>query len=236
MFYKILISLLVSLVVQADPVKLRIAIEMDDVSTVKRMVNSGNATVDDFIETSGYSRAPLLAVAARNSSEKVLNYLIASKANLNALTDAGETALMLAVFFPEQGSAPSGTQDRMAKSLIDAGANLENPGNYAPVAYASYSGRMEIIKYMISRGALVDGDIVDGKSVANTGLMMAAMQGHRDVLKFLLVSGAQVKLRSSVGNTAAMLAKKYQHPELNTYLQCAEQLADGEKYADHCPH
>lgn len=221
----------------ADNKNLSIAVENNDLRKVKKIIESGKATINEIVTSSGGIVLPIIGLAAMSGSEDVAMYLIQNKADLNLRTDAGETPLMMAVFFELQDSSGRPDfkiHDRIARALIDAGADLENPGNYAAVSYAAYKNRVDIIRYMLSKGASPDGEIHDGISVANTGLMMAAMQGHTKTAKLLLENDANVKLKNHTGSTATMLAKKYKQTQLLPMFACAEQLQEGQRFIDHC--
>lgn len=214
------------------------AIESDNVPAIRTAIETGKLDKNAKLTASPYGAKgmPLIAVAARAGAENVAYYLISKKIDLDAQTSIGETALMLAVFFDASYWNQIGhdVNDRIAKALIDAGASLENGDGWGPMAYAAYPGRLDIIKYMVSKGANVNGPIVDGVAPVNTPLMMASMQGKLDVARYLLIKGADVRVKAANGHTAASLAKKYNNRKLLSYLVCAEKLAPGESYEEKC--
>lgn len=214
------------------------AIALDDAGFIENAVKAGKLGVNDRIRTPGYQEgAPLVVVAARYASLDVLRYLIAARADVNARTSIGETALMLAAFFnPEDGRGATGERyERAVRLLVEAGANLENePNNYTPLAYAAHQGHNRIVRYLLSRGARVDADAQDGVIYVNTPLMMAAIQGNEDTALWLLRAGADARVRLYRGATAAELAIKYNNLSLLGPLRCAETLAPGEKFDRKC--
>lgn len=216
----------------ADENTLRIAIEMDNVISVRRQIESGEFTIDSKISAASYDQIPLIALAARFSSEKVTDYLIAAGADLNARNEVDETALMLAVFFSVNGVDVA---DRVARAIVDGGADITTPlPGYGPIAYAAYSDRLRIVTYLLSKGASVDENIKDGISTANTGLMMAAFEGHLEMLRLLLDHGANVHIVNSRGDSAYTFAKKYRHTHLFSSLDCAQNLKPEEKFREKC--
>lgn len=230
--------LLASSTAVADDNRLRIAVEMDDVSTVQRMIDRGEITADQGVMVTPYGEGPtaILIVAARAGSEKVVQLLISKGANLNAKTVVDETALMLSVFFDDSfGGEGSGfdKHDRIARRLIDAGADVNN-GSWNALAYAAYNDRTAIGKYLIQKGAHLDGPLKDGVSPVNTPLMMSAMRGHKNYLLMLLRAGAKASLKNSKGTSAIELAKKYNQTHLIGYLKCALALPPGGSYAENC--
>jgi uncharacterized protein len=228
----------------ADPVQLDNAIVADNVAAVREAVVLDGYSVDARIPVPGYpDGAPLIAIAARAASLKVLRYLIEAGANLEARTPVHETALMLACFWkeePRDGEPRSARlaekHDRAARMLIEAGASPENvPGAYTALSYAAYEGRDALVRLLIERGARVNGDAVNGTAEVNTPLMMAAITGQLDAVMQLLRAGADARIRkSSDGSTALEFARKYNQKRLLRPLGCAQDLAPGEPFAGKC--
>jgi ankyrin repeat protein len=215
------------------------AIAVDDAGFVEDAVRSGKIDMNHRVRTPGYREgAPLIVIAARYASLEVMRYLIRARADINARTDVGETALMLASYFnaeDNRGAITSERYEQAVRMLVEAGANLENePHNYTPLAYAAHQGHNRIVRYLIERGARVDADAQDGTIYVNTPLMMAAIQGHMDTALWLLRAGADARVRIHMGHTAAELALKYRHQNMAGALRCAESLAPGETFAQKC--
>jgi ankyrin repeat protein len=214
------------------------AIALDDDGFVESAVRAGKLGVNDRIRTPGYQEgAPLVVVAARYASLRVLRYLIAARADVNARTSIGETALMLAAFFnPDDGQAAVQERyERAVRMLVEAGASLENdPSSYTPLAYAAHQGHNRIVRYLLERGARVDGEAQDGVAYVNTPLMMAAIQGHMDTALWLLRAGADARVRVYRGATATELALKHNNRNMVGALRCAEALAPGETFVQKC--
>ena len=60
------------------------------------------------------------------------------------------------------------------------------PGGRRPLHYAADSGHLEVIKYLVSKGAEVDGTDKHGI----TPVLAAMWEGHTSTVAFLLESGA----------------------------------------------
>lgn len=215
------------------------AISVDDVDYVRAAVKSGAIGPNQYIVAPGYNRgAPLIALAARAGSVNVMQYLIQAGADVNARTSYDETALMLASFFmsDEEGRGGSYEQhEAAARMLVAAGASLEAArGGYTPLSYAAYQGRVQTIRFLLARGARVDGSVQGGVAYLPTPLMMATMMGHEDSARLLLEAGANPRLRVSAGNTAMEFAQKYRQTQLYPILQCAERMPRGQKFANWC--
>mgnify|MGYP001613022689 FL=1 len=224
----------------SDSERLYNAIAIDDVGTIQAAVKSGKLGVNQRVSTPAFREGtPLITVAARHAAIKILRYLIASGADLNARSPAGETALMMASYFRtddgDRSMASSDQHEQAVRLLVESGASLENePHHYTPLAYAAYQGHQRIVLYLLERGARVNGDVGDGLAYVNTPLMMAAIQGHADTALWLLRAGANARIRVYLGHTAAELAQKHNHGNLVAALKCAENLAPGEKFAQRC--
>ncbi len=220
-----------------DAESLHGAIVADHVDYVKAAIEARVASVNERVPAPVYMEGtPLITIAARAGSKRVTAYLIAAGADLNALTPAGETALMLASYFPTEDSGASAEDhEAVARMLVDAGATLENePYNYTPLAYAAYQGRESMIRYLIKRGARVNPDGTARSTYVNTPLMMAAMRGHLNSTLLLLRAGADPKVRVVNGHTAAELAAKYNSAEVARILRCAESTGSVEISSRRC--
>lgn len=212
-------------------------IDLDDASALRAEISSGRINANQRLQAPGYSGgAPLIALAARAGSIETLRYLIAAGANLNASTPVHETPLMLAAYFGgDEGSASVERHDAAVRLLVEAGASLENvPNNYTPLAYAAYNNRQRALRFLIERGARLDADASGGMIYVNTPLMMAAMQGHRDVVRMLLMAGANPLIRVRNGHTAREFALKYRQSHVEPLLACAESVPSGMRYAQYC--
>jgi hypothetical protein len=81
-------------------------IELDNAEAVRQAIESGAATPDSRLPDAGYGPpgAPLIALAARSGSLQVVRLLVGAKADIDALTPVGESAVMLASFVPDAAS------------------------------------------------------------------------------------------------------------------------------------
>jgi len=82
-----------------------------------------------------------------------------------------------------------------------------------------YFENLEIIKYLVSRGA--DINQVSGP-LKWTALHRAATLGHFEIAKFLLESGADNKMKDDNGNTAADLADYHMDSDMVEYIRSYE--------------
>ena len=215
-------------------------VELDNAPAVRRAIESGQATPDSRIPGAGYADPgiTILALAARAGSVRVVRLLVALKADLNATTPVGETALMLASFIPDppgaSGLPAPAVQLEIVRTLVEAGASLENPGRLTAVSYAAYAGQIDILRYLLDRGASPDGGATGEQSEYPTPLAMAIMQRRKDAVRLLLERGANPRIRNPVGADAPALAQKMDRPEFVPLLECAATLAPGQSFASAC--
>ena len=88
-----------------DSERMHNAVAVDDAGFVEDSVRSGKLNVNYRVRTPGYREgAPLIVIAARYASLRVMRYLISARADVNARTESGETALMLASYFNPEDS------------------------------------------------------------------------------------------------------------------------------------
>jgi ankyrin repeat protein len=160
------------------------AVEHDQADVVSTLVNQGF----DPNTVSAKGVHPML-MAVRAGSFKVINALLAAPTiQVNALTEQGESPLMLA--------ALAGYAD-VCQKLIDKGADINKPG-WTALHYAATSGNVVIIKMLLEHYAYVDTESPNG----STPLMMAAKYGTGDAVRALLDGGADPMVKNSLDLTA----------------------------------
>ncbi len=209
----------------ADNDRIVNAIVADDVYTVRGAVQNGGLNPNARVPAEAYpDGAPIIAIAARAAALEVMRFLISSGADVNARTPVNETPIMLAAFFFDEvrGERSFDRHERAVRLLAESGAQLENDYYYTPLAYAAYQGNERVVRYLLERGAKVNGAAQQGGTYANTPLMMAAIQGHERIVRMLLAAGADADVRVYGGHTAAELAVKYNHHALAQLIQCAQ--------------
>ncbi len=108
-----------------------------------------------------------------------------AEVNIEARNDGG-TPLLWAV----QLESPS-----LIRELVARGANIHHPG---VLQSAAARGRTEHLQLLLAHGAQIDAK----NRFENTCLHIAAGQGHREVVAWLLAQGADPTLRGEEGMTA----------------------------------
>lgn len=160
------------------------AIEHDQPDVVSTLIGEGF----DGNTLNPKGAHPLL-LAVRAGSFKVIDALLADpKIDVNAMTEQGESALMLA--------ALAGNTD-VCQKLIDKGADINKPG-WTALHYAATGGNVPIIKMLLEHHAYIDTESPNG----STPLMMAAKYGTADAVRALLDGGADAMIKNSLDLTA----------------------------------
>jgi ankyrin repeat protein len=144
--------------------------------------------------TVGPDGTPVLATAAREGSEKVVDVLLAAGAKVDQPNTYGDTALKLA--------ALNGRMS-IAKKLRARGAQIETPG-WTPLIYAATGGHDEMVRYLLAEGANINAVSPNG----TTALMMAVREEKFSTAELLIARGANVNVSNEQGATALSWAER----------------------------
>ncbi|XP_034026692.1 KN motif and ankyrin repeat domain-containing protein 1a [Thalassophryne amazonica] len=160
--------------------------------------------------------------AFRDISPVVLRHIV------NMADGNGNTALHYSV---------SHSNFQVVKKLLDAdvcNVNQQNKAGYTPIMLAALaavetSKDMHIVEELFSKG-----DVNARASQAGqTGLMLAVSHGRMDMVRALLVHGADVNIQDDEGSTALMCASEHGHVEIVKLLLaqpgCDATLSDGDE-------
>ena len=178
------------------------AVSNDRVPQVKELLAKG---IDP--NTVAPNGEPVLVIAARFGFAGTVDALLAAKANVNARSTVGDTAVMAA--------ALGGYLD-LVKTLRARGATIDGAG-WTPLIYAATGGHDAVVTYLLSEGANVNASSPNG----TTALMMAVREGKAGTATLLIARGADVNVRNQNGATALAWALRGNEKALAEQLKRA---------------
>lgn len=91
--------------------------------------------------------------------------------------------------------------------------NVKGNNNVTPLILASQQGKLDVVAFLLDRGARVNDAMTDGK----TALLMACKNGHIEVVKILMKRGADQSLESR-GKSPLAIAISNGHTEIVNIL------------------
>uniref|UniRef100_A0A665V0U1 Palmitoyltransferase n=1 Tax=Echeneis naucrates TaxID=173247 RepID=A0A665V0U1_ECHNA len=112
------------------------------------------------------------------------------------------------------------------KELVEAGYDVRQPDkeNVTLLHWAAINNRSELVKYYISKGAIVN---QLGGDLNSTPLHWAIRQGHLPMVIQLMRYGADPSIADGEGYRALHLAILFQHMAIAAYLMAKGQEVDG---------
>jgi ankyrin repeat protein len=172
-----------------------IALREGDVGTVLRLVDADPTLLETVVDA--WPRP--LAVAAWHGHIGVARLLIERGANINATGSGGITALHCAA---QEGHAEA--VDFLLKK--GAHANIKNQYGMTPLMWACNNGHLGaagmLVQHMGSKG------FDESSDRGWTALHYAADEGHEEVVRLLLVAGADPSITGDMGRAPRALAEE----------------------------
>lgn len=152
-----------------------------------------------------------LAWAARNGQNEIVNLLLDSGANVNAITKDGRTALVHALEKEHRDTA---------NLLLEREANpaLEEDGCSPSLVWASRYGFLEIVRTILDRG----GSVTATDNWGTDAIWMAVMNRHAEIVDLLLKCGSDANTVGLGGDAWSLLHEAAR----NDALEIAELLLD----------
>lgn len=151
-------------------------------------------------------RQTALHIALRNENERALKSLLEHPGlDVNAISQAGETPLMLA--------AIKGRLD-WVQALVARGALINEPG-WNALHYAAAASDTAVLRWLLAQGAELEAEAPNG----TTALMMAAGYGPLTGVELLLKAGADPARRNQLGLGAADFARRAGRDDLAVRLE-----------------
>jgi len=158
------------------------AIRANDLKLIENLSAKGDVNIKDR-----HGATPLMYAAAVGSVDAV-KMLLAKGADAKAKNSFDATALMWGV-----------TSLEKVRLLVDAGADVNarsKQGMTALLIAANNAGSIEILRFLVSKGAKVEGPV----------LVSAASSGDLEMVRFLMEKGADLNATTPSGDTALQFA------------------------------
>ncbi|MDW5288751.1 ankyrin repeat domain-containing protein [Formosa sp. PL04] len=168
---------------------------------VKTLLDAG-LPIDDC----SHNWTPLIHAAYKGRLD-IVEMLISMGVGINIETQKGQTALMFAC---EEGHAET------VKLLLEAGADpnigvnkqhhLYGGGRQAsPLNTAAFWGYTDIVRMLLAKGADIE---TSGENDRKNALHLSAIEKHYEVVKELIVAGADPNVKDGYGSTIYSLAEE----------------------------
>lgn len=219
-----------------------IAIEDGDSEAIRQMLDDGVAA-DTWIEYGEHKITPLMK-ASWDGQKEIVEILLAAGARVNATaSDDRGTALMSAVTrahvdiirtlltagadvspkntygFNAFTSAVAAGNEEVAGMLLEAGAKVNDGAHgLTPLQFAASSGSVDMIRFLVSRGADVN---YGAKKGEQTALLSAIYGAHPDAVEALIKLKANVNTRTKDGDTPLTAARKGDQEDIIALLKAA---------------
>ena len=145
-----------------------------------------------------------LVEAARAQDEAQVRVLLTRKADVNARSEDGSTALLWAAHWNDVATA-----GLLIRAQADA--NLANDFGMTPLTRACTNGSAALVELLLSSGANPNTRIATGE----TPIMTCASTGNVDAVRALIARGADVNAKEPAQNQDALMwAASERHPDV----------------------
>lgn len=162
-------------------------------------------------------RELMIQAVIKNDTEQILDLLNKEPSLVNITTENGLPLVLFAMYYNQadvarflanQGavmdifSASALGKLERVRELVEANATLVNSyaiDGYQPLGLASFFGQLGVVIYLISKGADVNSPSANEQKT--TPLHSAVAGQHLEVVRHLLLHGAQVNARQTGGFT-----------------------------------
>jgi ankyrin repeat protein len=219
-----------------------VAIERHDLDAIKVLLAAGNSTETPIVYGE-HSITPLIK-AAWDGDQEIVTTLLAAGAKVNAkATDTLETPLLNAVTnehteivkmllkagadvsaknkfdFNAFTSAVAAGKQEIAGLLLDGGAKIEEGASgLTPLQFAASSGNVDMIRFLVKRGANVNHGAKAGEQ---TALLSAIYGAHPEAVQALIELKASVNTKTKDGTTPLSAAMKGDQDDIVKILKAA---------------
>ena len=188
------------------------AVVAGDLITTRILLEQGV----DKNETTNWGRT-ILYHAASNGYVDIVQLLLEQGVDINLFSgdrrlNIAGTALCVAAYNDHLD---------VVRFLVEQGADMEKPDSnlWTPLSYASCYGHLEVARYLLEQGANRDKSDLNGFTPLHFAISNEYSEGCLDVVKLLMVYGADLNARDNSGRTPIDLAD----------VQCVEGYLNSEE-------
>ncbi|MBN1271821.1 MAG: ankyrin repeat domain-containing protein [Candidatus Aminicenantes bacterium] len=97
--------------------------------------------------------------------------------------------------------------------------NKRGPNNYTPILFAANNDKIDIVEYLLSKGANIDDVFTD--YYGYTPLIYAIQKGNLDMVRMLVKRGANIQYRTKLGENYLHFAAAYNRVKIaSTLINC----------------
>lgn len=194
--------------------KLRAAIMRERVEEVRRLVNQDTwmkSVVDkDF--------SLLLHLAAESGNVEIVKILIDNGADINALTNLGDTPMDRAIIF---------NNINVVELLLEEGFEINKSinGKTTPLCVAVVFNKLSIVEFLLKNGA----DATFKNKVGETPLhfaISASTTAKMDIVELLVFYGANIRARNNLGDTPYDLATQRSYKSIVEFFDLQESMLE----------
>jgi serine/threonine-protein phosphatase 6 regulatory ankyrin repeat subunit A/serine/threonine-protein phosphatase 6 regulatory ankyrin repeat subunit B len=160
----------------------------------------------------------LMVASSYYGYEDCVEYLIGKGADVNLKDNNGKTALLWA----------ASNSFENVKVLISHGAKVNEPANdgitpFIQSTLGVTSGKVPITlcELLLENGADINAELTGRSAAGWTSLHYAAVDGDKELVKFLISNGANVNKATAEGSSALYLAKMGNYDEIVKLLKDA---------------
>jgi hypothetical protein len=187
------------------------AVYEGDTEAVARMLDE-----DPRLLSTMWWDSPLLTGAASRGHVGIVELLLERGADVNTSDISGTTALHAAAY---EG------HEEVVSTLLSSGADVyrRNATGETALITASWSGHVAVLRRLLRS---MGGCGLDWRHMQGfTALWSACVYGHADVVRALLLAGADHTIANDEGTTPQQIAQNTFHPECAALIQVSTPLA-----------
>ena len=161
----------------------------------QRIISKEYVWSRDALSLASTLRDQWLFEVSRAGHKGIVQLLLDNGADIEAMNDSGETALV---------GAAAGGHEAIVRLLLDKGADIEAKDDSGRTALvrAAARGHEATVRLLLDKGA----DIEAKNDSGETALVGAAAGGHEATVRLLLDKGADIEAKDDSGRTALVRA------------------------------